>query len=181
MSRVGRLPIEVPSGVKLEVKGTSITVKGPKGELSHTFPPVVGISYENNEVIVTRKSEDKFHKAMHGTARAVIQNMVTGVSDGYEKLLEIHGVGYRAELQGKKLIINVGFSHSVEVEPVDGIVFEVLDRNNVIKVSGFDKQVVGQVAANLRKIRPPEPYKGKGIRYRGEYIRLKPGKAGKAV
>jgi large subunit ribosomal protein L6 len=181
MSRVGRLPIEVPSGVDFEVKGTSVRVKGPKGELSHTFPPVVGISYENNEVTVTRNSEEKFHRSMHGTARAVIQNMVTGVSQGFEKLLEIHGVGYRAEMQGKNIIISVGFSHTVEVEPVDGVTFEVLERNNVIKVSGYDKQVVGQVAANIRKIRPPEPYKGKGIRYRGEYVRRKPGKAGKAV
>jgi large subunit ribosomal protein L6 len=181
MSRVGRLPIEVPSGVEFEVKGTSVHVKGPKGELSHTFPPVVEIGYENNEITVTRKSEDKFHRAMHGTARAVIQNMVTGVSDGFEKILEIHGVGYRAEMQGNKMVINVGFSHQVDVEPVDGISFEVLERNNVIKVSGYDKQVVGQVAANIRKIRPPEPYKGKGIRYRGEYVRRKPGKAGKAV
>jgi large subunit ribosomal protein L6 len=181
MSRVGRLPIEVPNGVELEVKGTSVRVKGPKGELSHTFPPVIGISLENNEVTITRNSDEKFHKAMHGTARAVIQNMVVGVSQGFERILEIHGVGYRAEMQGKTLIINVGYSHSVEVEPVDGISFEVLDRNNVIRVAGHDKQVVGQVAANIRKVRPPEPYKGKGIRYRGEYVRRKPGKAGKAV
>jgi len=181
MSRVGKLPISVPNGVELEVKGTSVRVKGPKGELSHTFPPVVEINVENNEITITRKTEEKFHRAMHGTTRAVIQNMVIGVSEGFEKLLEIHGVGYRAEMQGNNLIINVGYSHSVEVEPVDGISFEVLERNNLIKVSGYDKQVVGQVAANIRKVRPPEPYKGKGIRYRGEYVRRKPGKAGKAI
>lgn len=181
MSRIGKMPVEIPQGVEVEIKGTFVRVKGPKGELSHTFPSVVDIQKEDGTIVVKRHSEEKFHRSMHGTARSVIQNMVTGVSDGFEKFLEIHGVGYRAEMEGKKMIINVGYSHPVEVEPPVGIVFEVLERNNVIRVTGYDKQVVGQIAAEIRRIRPPEPYKGKGIRYRGEYIRLKPGKAGKAI
>lgn len=181
MSRVGRLPIEIPQGVNVEIQGTSIKVKGPKGELSHTFPPVIEIKNEDGTLTVTRLSDEQFTRAMHGTARAVIFNMVTGVSTGYEKVLEIQGVGYRAEMKGKTLVLNVGFSHSVEMEPPEGIVFEVLDRNNIIKVAGYDKEVVGQTAALVRKVRPPEPYKGKGIRYQGEYVRRKAGKAGKAV
>jgi len=181
MSRVGKLPIEVPEGVDVEIQGTHIRIKGPKGELSHVFPPVVDIEKEDGSIIVKPRSDEKFSRAMHGTARAVIQNMVTGVSQGFEKFLEIVGVGYRAEMQGKNMTINVGYSHPVEVVPPDGITFEVLERNNVIRVSGYDKQVVGQVAAEIRGIRRPEPYKGKGIRYRGEYIKRKPGKAGKAI
>jgi large subunit ribosomal protein L6 len=181
MSRVGRLPIEVPQGVDVEIKGTHIRVKGPKGELSHTFPPVVDIEMEDGNITVKRHSEEKFHRSMHGTTRSLIQNMVTGVSQGFERILEIHGVGYRAELKGKNLVVNVGFSHPVEIEPPEGITFEVLERNNVIRVFGHNKQVVGQIAAEIRKVRPPEPYKGKGIRYRGEYVRRKPGKAGKAI
>jgi large subunit ribosomal protein L6 len=176
MSRVGRLPIEVPSGVDVEIKGSHVRVKGPKGELAHTFPAVIDIALEDGQVKVTRRSEEKFHRSMHGTARAVIQNMVTGVSEGFEKFLEIHGVGYRAEMSGKNMIINVGYSHPVEVVPPEGITFEVLERNNLIRVSGYDKQVVGQISAEIRKIRPPEPYKGKGIRYRDEYVRRKAGK-----
>jgi large subunit ribosomal protein L6 len=181
MSRVGRLPIEIPQGVDVQVKGTSVNVKGPKGELSHTFPPVVNIKIEDGQVIVDRLSDEKFLRSMHGTTRALIQNMVTGVSEGFEKFLEIEGVGYRAEMKGANLEISVGYSHPVEMEPPSGITFEVLERNNVIRISGYDKQAVGQVAAVIRKIRPPEPYKGKGIRYRGEYVRRKAGKAGKAV
>ena len=176
MSRVGRLPIEVPSGVDVEIKGSHVRVKGPKGELAHTFPAVVDIALEEGQVKVERHSDEKFHRSMHGTARAVIQNMITGVSEGFEKFLEIHGVGYRAEMSGKNLVINVGYSHPVEVVPPEGISFEVLERNNLIRVSGYDKQVVGQISAEIRKVRPPEPYKGKGIRYRGEYVRRKAGK-----
>ena len=181
MSRVGKLPIEVPEGVDVEIQGTHIRIKGPKGDLSHVFPPVVDIEKEDGSIIVKPRSDEKFSRAMHGTARAVIQNMVTGVNQGFEKFLEIVGVGYRAEMQGKNMTINVGYSHPVEVVPPDGISFEVLERNNVIRVSGYDKQVVGQIAAEIRGIRRPEPYKGKGIRYRGEYIKRKPGKAGKAI
>ena len=179
MSRVGRLPIEVPSGVEIEVKGTSVRVKGPKGELSHTFPPVVEITLEDGVLEVKRLSEEKFHRAMHGTARAVINNMVEGVTKGFEKVMEIHGVGYRAELKGKDIEFSLGYSHTILVQPPEGITFEVLDRNNVVKVTGYDKQVVGQIAAEIRGLRPVEPYKGKGIRYRGEYVRRKAGKAGK--
>jgi large subunit ribosomal protein L6 len=179
MSRVGRLPIEVPSGVDVEIKGAHVRVKGPKGELSHTFPPVVEIALEDGQVTVTRISEEKFHRAMHGTARAVLNNMIVGVSAGFEKFLEIHGVGYRAEMSGKNMILSVGYSHPVEIIPPEGITFEVLERNNLIRVAGYDKQVVGQISAEIRKVRPPEPYKGKGIRYRGEYVRRKAGKAGK--
>lgn len=181
MSRIGKMPIEIPQGVDVEIQGTHIRIKGPKGELSHVFPPVVDIEKEDGNIIVKPRSDEKFSRAMHGTTRAVIQNMVTGVSQGFEKFLEIVGVGYRAEMQGKNMVVNVGFSHPVDVEPPDGITLEVLERNNVIRVSGYDKQVVGQVSAEIRKIRPPEPYKGKGIRYQGEYVKLKPGKAGKAI
>lgn len=181
MSRIGKMPIEIPQGVDVEIQGTHIRIKGPKGELSHVFPPVVDIEKEDGNITVKPRSDEKFSRAMHGTARAVIQNMVTGVSQGFEKFLEIVGVGYRAEMKGKNMVINVGFSHPVEVEPPDGITLEALERNNVIRVSGYDKQVVGQVSAEIRKIRPPEPYKGKGIRYRGEYVKRKPGKAGKAI
>jgi large subunit ribosomal protein L6 len=179
MSRVGRLPIKVPNGVEVEIKGTSVRVKGPKGELSHTFPPVIEITLEDGVLEVKRLSEEKFHRSMHGTARAVINNMVEGVTKGFEKILEIHGVGYRAEMQGPKLILSLGYSHPIEVDPPEGVSFEVLDRNNVIKVAGYNKQVVGQIAAEIRGMRPVEPYKGKGIRYRGEYVRRKAGKAGK--
>ena len=179
MSRVGRLPIEVPSGVNVEIKGTHVRVKGPKGELSHTFPPVIEITLEDGTLTVNRLSEEKYHRSMHGTARAIINNMVVGVTQGFEKILEINGVGYRAEMTGSKLVLSLGYSHTIEVEPPEGITFEVLDRNNVIKVSGYNKQVVGQIAAEIRGMRPVEPYKGKGIRYRGEYVRRKAGKAGK--
>ena len=179
MSRVGRLPIEVPGGVEVEIKGSHVRVKGPKGELSHTFPPVIEITLEDGVVEVKRISEDKFHRAMHGTARSVINNMVEGVSKGFEKILEIHGVGYRAEMAGKNVTFSLGYSHTITVEPPEGITLEVLDRNNVIKVTGYDKQAVGQTAAEIRALRKVEPYKGKGIRYRGEYVRRKAGKAGK--
>ncbi len=179
MSRVGRLPIEVPGGVEVEIKGCHIRVKGPKGELSHTFPPVIEVTLENGVLEVKRLSEEKFDRSMHGTARAVINNMVEGVTKGFEKILEIHGVGYRAEMAGESIIFSLGYSHTITVDPPKGIAFEVLDRNNVVKVSGYNKQVVGQVAAEIRGLRPVEPYKGKGIRYRDEYVRRKAGKAGK--
>lgn len=181
MSRIGRLPVEVPSGVNVEIKGSHVSVKGPKGELSHTFPPIVGIKQEGNEIIVERQSEEKFHRSMHGTARAVINNMVLGVSEGFEKDLEVQGVGYRAEMQGETLVLYVGYSHEVPIEPPPGITFEVENRGREIKVKGADKQAVGQIAAVIRKTRPPEPYKGKGIRYVGERVRRKAGKAGKAI
>jgi len=181
VSRVGRMPIDIPSGVEVEIKETQVRVKGPKGELSHTFPPVVDIKREGEQVLVERTSEDKFSRAMHGTTRALINNMVVGVSEGFSKTLEVHGVGYRPEMQGKKLVLHVGFSHTVDVEPEEGISFEVDTKTGEIKVMGYDKVVVGVTADKIRKVRPPEPYKGKGIRYQGEYVRRKAGKAGKAV
>jgi large subunit ribosomal protein L6 len=181
VSRVGRLPIEVPAGVDIKIDGSYVHVKGPKGELAWTFSPDMTIKKEDGSIIVERPSDQPTHRALHGTTRSVLNNMVVGVSKGFERVLEIEGVGYRAELDGKNLVINAGFSHPVIVEPPEGISFDVDMRVRQIKVSGYDKQVVGQVAANIRKIRPPEPYKGKGIRYQDEYVRRKPGKAGKTV
>lgn len=179
MSRVGRLPIEVPGDVNVEIKGTHVRVKGPKGELAHTFPPVIKITHEDGVMTIERLSDEKFDRSMHGTARAVLFNMVEGVTKGFEKILEIHGVGYRADMNGSKLVLNLGYSHPIEMDPPEGITYEVLERNNVIRVTGYNKQVVGQVAAEIRRTRPVEPYKGKGIRYRGEHVRRKAGKAGK--
>jgi len=181
VSRVGSLPIEVPAGVDVKIKGSYVHVKGPKGELEFTFTPEMNIKKEDGTIVVERPSDQPMHRALHGTTRSLINNMVVGVSKGFERVLEIEGVGYRAELDGKSLILNVGFSHSVVVEPPEGIIFDVDMKIRQIKVSGYDKQVVGQVAADIRKLRPPEPYKGKGIRYQGEYVRRKPGKAGKTV
>jgi len=181
MSRIGRLPIEVPAGVDVKIDGSYVHVKGPKGEMEFTFSPEINIKKDDGMIVVERPSDQPMHRALHGTTRSVINNMVVGVSKGFERVLEIIGVGYRAELKGKDLIINVGFSHPVIVEPPEGISFDVDMKVRQIKVSGYDKQVVGQVAADIRKLRPPEPYKGKGIRYQNEYVRRKPGKAGKTV
>lgn len=181
MSRIGRLPVDVPQGVDVQIKGSHVRVKGPKGQLEHTFPASMSIKLEGGQVIVKRPSDDGKHRSLHGMTRALINNMVIGVTQGYQKTLEINGVGYRAELKGKNLIINVGYSHPVEVEPPEGIEFEVEDRSKVIHVKGYDKARVGQVAADIRSIRPPEPYKGKGIKYRDERIRRKAGKVGKVM
>ena len=181
MSRVGRLPIEVPAGVDVKINGSTVTVKGPKGELSYTFTPEMSIKKEDGTIVVERPSDQPTHRALHGTTRSLINNMVVGVSKGFERVLEIEGVGYRAEMSGNNLIVNVGFSHPVTVEPPEGISFEVDMKVRQIKVLGNSKQAVGQVAADIRKLRPPEPYKGKGIRYQGEYVRRKPGKAGKTA
>ncbi len=181
MSRIGRLPVEVPQGVDVNVKGTHVRVKGPKGQLEHTFPASMKITLDKGVITVERPSDEGTHRAMHGMTRAIINNMVIGVTDGFEKILEINGVGYRGELQGKNLILSVGYSHPVEVVPPEGISFEVEDRNRVIHIKGYDKALVGQVAADIRKIRPPEPYKGKGIKYQDERIRRKAGKAGKVM
>ena len=181
MSRIGRSPVEVPSGVEVKIQGTNVNIKGSKGELSHTFPPVVEIVLEDGFINVKRDSDEQFNRAMHGTTRAIINNMVIGVSQGFEKDLELEGVGYRAELSGKNLVLHVGYSHPVTMEPPDGITFEVGERTRDVKIKGFNKQVVGQITAEIRKVRPPEPFKGKGIRYKGEYVRRKAGKAGKAI
>ena len=179
MSRVGRLPVTVPSGVSIDIQGLAVKIKGPKGTLERTFAPGVGIAMEDGSVVVTRESDAPTHRALHGTARALINNMVTGVSTGFTKALEIEGVGYRAEMNGKDLVLHVGYSHPVVVNPPAGITFEVDTKTRQIRVVGTDKEQVGQVASNVRSIRPPEPYHGKGIRYAGEKIRRKAGKAGK--
>lgn len=180
MSRIGRKPIAVPAGVEVKLNGNNITVKGSKGELSYEFNSDITVAVEGNEIIVTRPSDDKEHRALHGLTRTLIANMITGVSEGYSKTLEINGVGYRAQKQGKDLVMNLGFSHQVVVPEIAGITIEVPGPNQVI-ISGADKQLVGQFAADIRKKRPPEPYKGKGIKYAGEHIRRKEGKAAKGA
>ena len=181
MSRIGRLPVAVPNGVQVNVQGSDVHVKGPKGELKRRFSPMIDIAMENGEVVIKRKSDDAAERALHGTTRALIANMVRGVSSGFEVLLQVEGVGYRAELQGKDLALFVGYSHPVKMEPPTGISFEVELKTRQIKVLGYDREVVGQTAAEIRRVRPPEPYHGKGIRYVGEKIRRKAGKAGKGA
>jgi large subunit ribosomal protein L6 len=178
MSRIGKKPIEIPTGVTITNDKNTVTVKGPKGELTRSFHPDMMIQVEENVLTVTRPSESKEHRTMHGTTRALLANMVEGVSKGFEKGLELIGVGYRAQKQGKKLILNVGYSHPVEMEPEEGIEVEVPSNTKII-VKGISKERVGALAANIRDVRPPEPYKGKGIRYEGEYVRRKEGKTGK--
>lgn len=180
MSRIGRMPVVIPSGVQVELNGPHVRVKGPKGEMQRTFSPLIGISMENSQLIITRKSDRPAERALHGTTRAVLANMIHGVSAGFERVLEWEGVGYRAEMDGKTLVLYLGFSHPVRVEPPEGISFDVDAKVRQIFVRGFDKEAVGQVAANIRKIRPPEPYHGKGLHYLGEKIRRKAGKSGKA-
>ena len=179
MSRVGRLPVAVPSGVQVQINGSDVRVKGPKGELKRTFSPEIGIALEGSTVHVTRASDEARIRALHGTTRALINNMVVGVSTGFTKVLEVDGVGYRAEMSGANLLLNLGFSHPVTVVPEAGITFEADAKTRQIKVIGIDREQVGQVASDIRKIRPPEPYKGKGIHYLGEKIRRKAGKSGK--
>ena len=181
MSRIGRLPVVVPGSVQINVQGSDVHVKGPKGELKRTFSNLIGISLEDGQIVITRKSDHPSERALHGTTRAVIANMVRGVSTGFEIALGIEGVGYRAEMQGKDLALFVGYSHPVKVEPPTGISFEVELKTRQIKVLGYDREVVGQTAAEIRGVRPPEPYHGKGIRYVGEKIRRKAGKAGKGA
>ena len=181
MSRIGRLPVVVPNGVQIDVQGSAIHVKGPKGELKRSFSSLIDIAMENGQVVITRKSDNAAERALHGTTRAVIANMVHGVSSGFEILLQVEGVGYRAELQGKDLALFVGYSHPVKMEPPTGISFEVDLKTRQIKVLGYDREVVGQTASEIRRVRPPEPYHGKGIRYVGEKIRRKAGKAGKGA
>lgn len=181
MSRIGKLPIVVPQGVDVKVEGSYVHVKGPNGELEWTFSPDIAIKLDDGKVIVERPSDQPRHRALHGTTRALINNMIVGVSGGFERILEIVGVGYRAEKTGEGLIINVGYSHPVKVEAPQGISFDVDMKTRRITVKGRDKQQVGQIAANIRKIRPPEPYKGTGIKYLEEVVRRKAGKAGKAA
>ncbi|KIL72072.1 50S ribosomal protein L6 [Bacillus badius] len=178
MSRVGKKPIELPEGVTVTNDNNTVTVKGPKGELVRTFNKDMKIEIEGNVITVVRPSESKEHRTIHGTTRALLSNMVEGVSKGFEKSLELIGVGYRAQKQGNKLVLNVGYSHPVEMEPENGVEVEVPSNTKVI-VKGISKERVGAFAANVRATRPPEPYKGKGIRYEGEHVRRKEGKTGK--
>jgi large subunit ribosomal protein L6 len=179
MSRIGKLPIPVPSGVEVNIDGPTVTVKGPKGELVQTLPETIGLERtEDGSLRVTRPDDERENKALHGLSRTLVANMVTGVTQGYEKKLEIVGVGYRVQARGSNLEFALGFSHPVVIEPPDGISFAV-ESPTKFAVAGIDKQKVGEVAANIRKLRKPEPYKGKGIRYAGEQVRRKVGKAGK--
>jgi large subunit ribosomal protein L6 len=178
MSRIGRLPIAVPSNVDVTIDGRQLTVKGPKGTLSRVLHPDMSVAQEDGTIVVTRPTEQKTHKQLHGLTRTLVNNMVVGVTDGYRKGLEITGVGYRAALNGKKLTLNLGYSHPVEIDPPEGISFEV-ENPTRLAVVGIDKELVGQIAAKVRATRKPEPYKGKGVRYAGEVVRRKAGKAGK--
>jgi len=179
VSRIGRLPVTIPESVHVDIKGSEVRVKGPKGELVREFSPEIGIKLENNTVLVTRNSDVPAMRALHGTTRALLQNMVTGVSTGFTTELEVDGVGYRVEMDGKKLALYVGYSHPFIIDPPAGVSFEIDSKTRLVKVNGSDNEVVGQLASDIRKIRPPEPYLGKGIRYKGEKIRRKAGKAGK--
>ena len=180
MSRIGKMPITMPSDVDVRIEGTRVTVKGPKGELSRDVSPDMRLELKGGQLLVSRASDQPRQRAMHGLTRSLLANMVTGVSQGFAKTLEMQGVGYRAQMQGRDLVLAVGYSHPVQVSPPAGIEFEV-DGTSRVLVKGINKELVGQVAADVRKVRPPEPYKGKGIRYAGEYVRRKAGKAGKAA
>lgn len=178
MSRIGKRPISIPNKVTVAVNGQSVTVKGPKGELSRVLPSEVAVVQEGDALLVNRRDDSRVARQRHGLCRTLVANMVEGVSQGFQKRLEIQGVGYRAQVQGRNLTLNMGYSHPVQIEPPEGIQFAVENNVNVL-VSGIDKEIVGNTAARIRSVRPPEPYKGKGIRYAGEVVRRKAGKAGK--
>lgn len=180
MSRIGKKPITIPAGVEVKINGNEIIVKGPKGTLTNQIRSEITAAVEGNEIVVTRCDDEKVARSLHGLTRTLIANMVEGVSNGFSKTLEVNGIGYRAAKQGKDLVMNLGYSHQVIVPEIDGISIEVPNPNLVV-ISGPDKQAVGQFAAEVREKRPPEPYKGKGIRYQGEYVRRKEGKAGKGA
>lgn len=180
MSRIGKQPIPIPNGVDIQIEGSTVRIKGPKGELAHQIPKEIQVERQDGTLLVKRVSDERFARAQHGLQRTLIANMVKGVSEGFEKTLEIVGVGYRAQMEGNTLVLQVGYSHPVRVEPFPGITLAVEQdpqtRATLIQVRGIDKQLVGQQAANIRAVRPPDSYKGKGLRYRGEVVRLKPGK-----
>lgn len=180
MSRIGKKPIAIPAGVEVKVDGNSVTVKGPKGTLTQEFNPNMEIKVEGNEVTVARPNDEKENRALHGLTRSLLANMVEGVTDGFKKVLDVNGVGYRVQKQGKTLVMNLGFSHQVTMDEIEGITIECPSANQIV-ISGPDKQKVGQFAAEVREKRPPEPYKGKGIKYADEVIRRKEGKAGKGA
>ena len=180
MSRIGKLPVKVPASVEVNIGGdNTVTVTGPRGSLTQQLAPAMSLTRDDGTVVVTRPDNDRQHRALHGLTRTLLNNMVVGVTDGYKRDLEIQGVGYRAALDGKTLVLSVGFSHPVRMNPPDGVSY-VLETNTRVSVLGIDKQAVGEEAARIRRVRPPEPYKGKGIRYAGEAVRRKAGKAGKA-
>ena len=179
MSRIGRLPIAVPAGVQVELNGSNVKVKGPKGEMQWTFSPLIDVALDNGLVTVTRHSDFPAERALHGTTRALLNNMIRGVHSGFERIIEWDGVGYRAEMSGPNLMLFMGYSHPITMEPPQNISFAVDAKTRQIKVMGFDKEQVGQVAADIRKVRPVEPYLGKGMHYLGEKIRRKAGKSGK--
>lgn len=178
MSRIGKRPISIPQKVTVTIEGQQVAVKGPKGELSRTLPSEVIVEQEGETLLVKRRDESRAARQRHGLCRTLVSNMVEGVSQGFQRRLEIQGVGYRAQVQGRNLVLNVGYSHPVQIEPPDGVQMAVENNTNVV-VSGIDKEIVGNIAARIRAVRPPEPYKGKGIRYAGEFVRRKAGKAGK--
>lgn len=179
MSRIGKKPIQLPDKVSVNIDQQHVTVKGPKGELEHEVHPLISIRQDDGTVLVERSTDERQHRALHGLTRALVANMVTGVSDGFRKTLMIEGVGYSAEMRGTDLVMRLGYSHEVVMTPPEGITFEVQERGRVVHVNGIDKQLVGQIAANVREMRPPEPYKGKGVRYSDERVRRKAGKTGK--
>ncbi|HEY9749923.1 MAG TPA: 50S ribosomal protein L6 [Allocoleopsis sp.] len=178
MSRIGKRPISIPQKVTVTIEGQQVAVKGPKGELSRTLPNEVIVEQEGETLLVKRRDESRAARQRHGLSRTLVANMVEGVSQGFQRRLEIQGVGYRAQVQGRNLVLNVGYSHPVQIEPPEGVQMAVENNTNVV-VSGIDKEIVGNIAARIRAVRPPEPYKGKGIRYAGEFVRRKAGKAGK--
>lgn len=180
MSRIGRMPVAVPAGVKVKIKGSEVTVEGSKGTLTREFHPDISIKEESGQLIVSRPSDNRQHRALHGLSRSLLANMVDGVTRGFEKNLELSGVGYRAQKTGNKLTLQIGYSHPVEFDPPQGIDI-VVDGNTKIRIAGIDKELVGETAAEIRRIRIPDAYKGKGVKYAGEKLRLKPGKAGKTA
>jgi large subunit ribosomal protein L6 len=179
VSRIGRMPIPLPDKVQVSIDGSQVKVEGPRGRIERSFHPDMRITLEDSELTVSRPTDQRHHRSLHGLTRALLHNMVVGVTDGFEKVLEIVGVGYRAEMRGPNLVLSLGFSHPVEIAPPPNVEFEVEERRKLIRIRGIDKEVVGQLAADIRKLRPPEPYQGKGVRYQGEHVRRKAGKAGK--
>lgn len=179
MSRIGRMPITLPKGVNVDIQGQNVSVKGPKGQLSYQVRPEITVKLENGQLVVERSGDERTHRAYHGLTRALLANMVHGVSEGFRKVMTVEGVGYRAAMQGQSLVLQVGYSHPVEIVPPPGIKFSVEKGDRIFTIEGIDKALVGQVAAKIRALREPEPYKGKGLLYEGERIRRKAGKAGK--
>lgn len=179
MSRVGRMPVTLPKGVSVNIEGQTVSVKGPKGELTHEVRPEISVKLEGGQLVVSRSTDERAHRAYHGLTRALLANMVKGVSEGFRKVMEVEGVGYRAAMQGSSLVLQLGHSHPIEVLPPPGVSFSVEKGEKVFAIEGINKELVGEIAAKIRSFRKPEPYKGKGVLYQGEHVRRKAGKAGK--